>query len=263
MQRLLAAIAGLVLAISLAACGGDPEARVTAKGPLVLAAASLQDGLDEAATEWEKQGHPRPTLSFAGTSELARQVIAGAPADLFISADEKWMDDLSAKSMIRPETRTVLLGNGLVLIAPVGSTLALEPKRDFPLAQALGSGRLAMADPETVPAGRYGKEALENLRVWPAVSKRIAVAENVRLALALVARKEAPLGIVYETDARAEPKVRIVARFPKDSHKPIVYPIAVLKASTNVEAVQFRAFLLSDAGQAIFGKFGFQSPPGK
>lgn len=227
---------------------------------VVLAAASLQESLEAAADLWASRGHTKPTLSFAASSALARQVEAGAPADLFISADEEWMDTLAAKGLIRDQTRASMLGNALVLIAPANSTVALTASRGFALSSALRGGRLAMADPEGVPAGRYAKQALESLGVWNEVAGQLAAGDNVRAALALVAKGEAPLGIVYATDAAAEPKVRVVATFPAESHTPITYPIALLKTSRNGEAESFRSFLLSPEGQAVFRRYGFSTP---
>lgn len=225
--------------------------------PIVLAAASLQEGLTDAANAWAARGHPRPVISFAGAPALARQIEAGAPADLFISADEGWMDHVAAKGLIAPRTRVSFLGNRLVLIAPTSSRLRLAIGPRFALAGALGSGRLAMADPDTVPAGKYGKAALEKLGTWASVSNKVVRAENVRAALVLVERGEAPLGIVYSTDARASAKVRVVGTFPADSHPPISYPIARMTRSTNPEAEAFRRFLISDAGKTIFRRRGF------
>jgi molybdate transport system substrate-binding protein len=238
------------------------ERSAPSAAPVVLAAASMQETLEAAAKVWTHEGHAAPVLSFAASSALARQIEAGAPADLFISADEEWMDTLGAKSLIRPESRATLVGNKLVLIAPAASTIALEPGPGFPLAQALGSGKLALADPEGVPAGRYAKQALEKLGVWSAVAGQVAAGDNVRSALALVARGEAPLGIVYATDAAAEPRVRIVATFPATTHTPITYPIAVLKASRSGDAKALRAFLLSPAAQDVFRRYGFTTPRG-
>lgn len=235
------------------------QAVAAVRPPLVLAAASLQESLTAAARAWATRGHPQPVLSFGASSALARQIEAGAPADLFVSADEEWMDDVQTKGLIRPRTRLSVLGNRLVLIAPVDSRVALPIRRGFPLARALGSGRLAIADPAAVPAGKYGKAALTSLGVWPSVEAKLAPAENVRAALAFVERAEAPLGIVYETDARASKKVRVVGRFPPNSHPPISYPVAALKASTNPEAEGFRRFLVSPDGTAIFRRFGFST----
>lgn len=255
MNRLPAWFMTALLALLVVACGEKPADRP----PLVLAAASLQDALEEASTVWEAKGHAAPTLSFAATSALARQIESGAPADLFISADEKWMDEVATKGLIEPESRTDLLANRIVLIAPAGSNASIRIAPGFPLARLLGNGRLAMADPDGVPAGRYGKEALTRLEVWDSVADRVVPAENVRAALALVARGEAALGIVYTTDAMAEPGVRVVDTFPADSHVPIVYPIALLKTARSGEAEAFRTFLLSDEATAIFRKAGFET----
>ncbi len=227
------------------------------KGPLVLAAASLQESLTDAANAWTARRHPRPVISFAGSSALARQISAGAPADIFISADEPWMDDVAAKGLIRPGTRVSYISNRLVLVAPVAKVTTLTIRRGFPLAAALGTSRLAMADPDSVPAGKYGKAALTSLGVWQSVEPKVARAENVRAALALVERGEAPLGIVYATDAMAARGVRVAGIFPAASHPPITYPIARLKAAASPDAEPFRAFLVSRAGKAIFARYGF------
>ncbi len=224
---------------------------------LVLAAASLQESLGAAADAWARRGHPRPVISFAASSALARQIESGAPADMFVSADEVWMDYLAGRKLLRGGTRVPLLTNRLVLVAPAGSKLRLTIGRGFPLARALGKGRLAMADPDAVPAGKYGRQALTRLGVWHSVKSRIARAENVRAALAFVARGEAPLGIVYATDARAEPGVRVVGTFPAASHAPITYPVALLARSTSRDAEAFRRYLVSPQGKAIFRRFGF------
>lgn len=245
------------LALSLAVLLPALPACAQARGPLVLAAASMQEALTDAANRWAALRHPRPVLSFAASSALARQIEAGAKADLFISADEEWMDYVQAKTLLRPGTRARLTENRLVLIAPRSSKARLSIAPGFPLARALGNGRLAMADPAAVPAGRYGKAALEKLGVWRAVTPRIAPAENVRAALALVERGAAPLGVVYATDARASAKVRVIGVFPASSHPPIAYPIALLKTSTHAQAEAFRRFLLSREGRAILARRGF------
>ena len=249
--HLLVALVALLLA---------PPAMAQGRGPVVLAAASLQESLTEAANVWAAKGHAKPILSFAASSALARQVIAGAPADLFLSADEEWMDAVARAGLLRVGTRTTLLGNRLVLIAPAPSKVRLTPARGFPIAKALGTGRLAIADPDAVPAGKYAKAALTALGVWPSVAAKTAPAENVRAAMALVERGAAPLGIVYATDARASKSVRIVGTFPAASHPPIRYPVALLKASRNKDAAAFRAFLLSKQGRAIFARHGFSAP---
>jgi molybdate transport system substrate-binding protein len=254
MARVLHLLA-LLLAILLA-----PVATAQERGPVVLAAASLQESLTEAANAWAAKGHAKPVLSFAASSALARQAIAGAPADIFLSADEEWMDAVARAGLLRAGTRTTLLGNRLVLIAPTSSKVRLTPARGFALAKALGGGRLALADPAAVPAGKYAKAALTHLGVWAGVAGKVAPAENVRAAMALVERGAAPLGIVYATDARASKAVRIVGTFPAASHPPIRYPVALLKASRHKDAAGFRAFLLSKQGRAIFARHGFSAP---
>lgn len=259
MRRILILLVALVLiaSASLWLLQGRDEVR---KAPVILAAASLQESLEAVAKVWTAKGHPAPVLSFAGSSALARQVEAGAPADLFISADEEWMDTLAGKGLIRPQTRATMLGNSLVLIAPAASRIALDPVPGFGLAQALGSGKLALADPAGVPAGRYARQALEKLGVWDQVAGRVAAGDSVRAALALVAQGEAPLGIVYATDATAEPRVRVVATFPAASHVPITYPVAVLKTSRSPDTEALRTFLLSAQAQAMFRRYGFTKP---
>ncbi|MBN9145322.1 MULTISPECIES: molybdate ABC transporter substrate-binding protein [unclassified Novosphingobium] len=240
--------------------GATPAMAQASRGPVVLAAASLQESLNAAADTWAAQGHPRPVLSFAASSALARQIENGAPADLFLSADEEWMDHVvkAPGGRIKPGTRISLLTNSLALIAPAQSRVHLTIAPGFLLAAALGpNGRLAMGQVASVPAGKYGREALIALRVWPSVEGRVAGADSVRSAMALVSRGEAPLGIVYATDARADKKVRVVGIFPANSHKPIVYPLARLSASTNPDAEGFRRFLASSQGKAIFRAYGF------
>ncbi len=244
----------VTLLAGLLACA---PAHAAGKGPLVLAAASLQEAMNDAARAWTAKRHDAPVLSFAASSALARQIEAGAPADLFISADEEWMDYVARKALIRLPTRVRFLSNRLVLIAPAASRGMLRIGANFQLGRALGNGRLAMADPDAVPAGKYGEAALTKLGVWPSIKDRIARAENVRAALALVERGEAPYGIVYATDAIASAKVRVVGTFPPHSHPPITYPIATLRASTNPQTEAFRRFLLSREGKAIFARRGF------
>jgi molybdate transport system substrate-binding protein len=241
------AVLCLLPALLLGACGGSPAVE---RGPVVLAASSLQEAMTDAAEAWEAQGHPQPALSFAASSALARQVEQGAPADIFVSADEAWMDDLESKGLLRAGSRGDLLGNRLVMIAPKGAA---------PVALAdLGDGRLALADPEAVPAGRYAKAALETLGLWDRLADNVVPAENVRAALALVERGEAALGIVYATDALASDKVEVVEGLPADSHPPIRYPVAILAASTNPDAQALRAFLASGEARAIFERRGFE-----
>ncbi|HMH52413.1 MAG TPA: molybdate ABC transporter substrate-binding protein [Candidatus Acidoferrum sp.] len=267
--------------------------RATAQGRdvLVFAAASLKNALDDVNAEYQRQTGRKVTVSYASSPTLAKQIEAAAPADVFMSADLDWMDYLAQRRLIKPETRRKLLANRLVLVSP-GKTPGETPgetrwggetyrgglggavgapqsnsvnkaqpdvtiSHGFPLANLLGSGRLAMADPDSVPAGKYGKAALEHLGVWASVRTRIARAENVRAALALVSRGEAPLGIVYQTDAAADPKVKVVGFFPEDSHPPITYPVAAVAASTAPTTAAYLEFLRSPAAKPYFEKQGF------
>ena len=225
---------------------------------LVFAAASLQTALNAIAAEWARETGKRASFSYAASSALARQLDQGAPADLFASADLDWMDWSQQRNLIRAGTRTTLLGNSLVLIEPADrpmTELAITP--GFALAQAIGDGRLATGNPETVPVGKYAQQALTALGVWDGVRPRIAGADNVRAALQLVARGEARFGIVYGTDARTEPKVRVVGIFPASSHPPILYPFAVTAASANPDAAAFLAYLAGPAAARIFEAEGF------
>ncbi|AGK56647.1 molybdenum ABC transporter periplasmic molybdate-binding protein [Hyphomicrobium denitrificans 1NES1] len=224
----------------------------------VFAAASLKTALDAVSTAYQKSTGSKIVVSYAASSALAKQIEQGAPADIFISADLDWMDYVDKAKLIKDDTRFNMLGNRLVLIAPASSTASLKIESGFALAEALGDGRLAMADVKSVPAGKYGSAALKKLGIWDAIEPKVAQAENVRAALGLVAQGEAPFGIVYETDATAEPKVKIVGVFPDDTHPPIIYPIAVTagsKAAAPAEA--FITYLKSPEGQAAFAKQGF------
>jgi molybdate transport system substrate-binding protein len=224
---------------------------------LVFAAASLKNALDDANAEYLKQTGRKVVVSYGASPTLAKQIEAAAPADVFISADLDWMNYVAERRLIKPDTRVNFLGNRLVLIAPAGTQRDVTIAPGFPLAHLLGTGRLAMAAPDSVPAGKYGKAALEHLGVWASVQKQIARAENVRAALALVSRGEAPFGIVYQTDAAADPKVKIVGCFPEDSHPPIVYPVAALAASTAPTTAAYLEFLRSAAARPFFEKQGF------
>src|SRR5579863_2044869 len=204
-----------------------PAAMAATQDIVVFAAASLKDALDAINTDWQMATGKHATISYAASSALAKQIEAAAPADVFISADLDWMDYVAKKDLIVPASRHNLLGNSLVLIAPADAKPAdVDIKADFPLAKLLNGGKLAMADPNAVPAGKYGKAALTKLGVWDAVSGSVAAAENVRACLLLVARGEAPYGIVYKTDAAIERKVKIVGTFPAYTHPAIIYPIA-------------------------------------
>lgn len=234
---------------------GSPAA-AQPKPPLVLAAASLQESMTAAAAAWAAKGHPRPVISFAASSALARQVEAGGAADLFVSADQAWMDALAAKRLILPTTRVTFLGNRLVVVAAKGNPVRIPVRPAAALARVLTTGPLAMAD-APVPAGRYGEAALRALGVWTAVAPRVVRGDSVRAALTLVERGAAPLGIVYATDARASTAVRIAGVFPARSHPAITYPIARLAASRNPEGEAFRRFLVSREGKAVFARYGF------
>jgi molybdate transport system substrate-binding protein len=227
------------------------------KPALVFAAASLKNALDDAARQFERRGGAPVKISYAASSALAKQIESGAPADIFISADLDWMNYVEKRNLIKPATRRNLLGNRLVLIAPADSRAKVDIGPGFDLVGLLGGGRLAMADPASVPAGKYGKAALTKLGVWSAVEPHVAGAENVRAALLYVARRETPLGIVYATDAAAEPAVRIVGVFPAASYPPIIYPIALVTGSNNPVAAKFLDFLESSAARPAFEKQGF------
>lgn len=223
----------------------------------MFAAASLGDAIAAVNAAWKQRGG-RTVVSLASSSTLARQIENGAPAQVFISADLEWMDYVATRGLLESGTRRNLLGNRLVLIAPAGSRVQVSIPPGSGLADALGAnGRLALGDPRHVPAGKYAKAALTALGTWDTIAPRIAAAENVRAALALVARGEAPLGIVYETDARAEPGVRIVATFPEDLHPKIVYPAALIKGA-GPAAAAYLTFLASAEAQALFMRHGFR-----
>jgi len=231
------------------------------KPVLVFAAASLKNALDDISAQYQHDTGKTASISYAASSALAKQIEAGAPADIFISADLDWMDYLAGKNLIQANSRKTLLGNKLVLIAPVKSARPVKIKPGFPIAKLLKGGRLALADPDSVPAGKYAKAALQNLGVWDSVANSLAPGENVRATLALVARGEAPLGIVYKTDAAAEPAVKIVGTFPENSHPPVVYPIALTASSANPNAAAFLAYTESAKAKPLFRKQGFTVLP--
>ena len=223
----------------------------------VFAAASMKTALDDAARVWKTQSGKDIVATYGSTGTLAKQIAEGAPADIFISADLAWMDDVAKKNLIKPESRKNLVGNTLVLIAAAGSDLKIDLVKDSNLAASLGNEKLVVGDVKSVPAGRYAKAALENLGLWASIEPNLVMQENVRSALALVARDEAKLGIVYGSDAVAESKVQVIANFPETSHPPIVYPAAVIATSTNTDAQPFLNFLFSREAQLIFKANGF------
>jgi molybdate transport system substrate-binding protein len=246
------------LAFLIAVFSGFPSQTIAADTqPItVLAAASLTDVLQQAAKDYESATGMHVRFAFAGSMTLARQIEASKGADLFISADSESMDYLESRGLLMPGTRSDLLRNSLILIAPADSTIRLIIAPGMPIAGALHGGRLAIADPASVPAGRYGKEALTALGVWDSVKDRLAPGEDVRATLAYVARGEAPLGIVYATDARLERRVKAIGTFPPSSHAPIVYPAALI-AGGNPEAARFLAYLKGRQATSVFANFGF------
>ncbi|MCH8110831.1 MAG: molybdate ABC transporter substrate-binding protein [Proteobacteria bacterium] len=260
-RGLSGAFAGLLLAASMGTTGVGAAEPVT-----MFAAASTGAALEEVARLYEQQGGERVAIVTAATSSLARQIAAGAPADLFLSAFPDWMDFLEERGHTDAATRRALLGNTLVLVAPRGSPLDLDMNLDiepgFPLAAALGDSRLVMGDPDHVPAGIYGKQALIALGVWPDLSRRVVRTGDVVAALAFVARGEVAAGIVYETDARRSEKVRIVGRFGADTHAPIRYDLALIRERAGAAQSRFYDFLLSPAAGTVFERHGFVFRPG-
>lgn len=246
----------LVLALALLPAAGQAE-------PLrVFAAASLKPALEQVLAATDGPATGTVTASYAASSQLARQIEAGAPAAVFISADQDWMDYLAERGQVVAGSRVDLLGNALVLVAPRSSTLRLAIAPGFDLVGALGEdGRLALAQPGSVPAGRYAKAALRSLGAWEAVEPRIVATDNVRAALNFVARGEVPLGVVYRSDTVSEPSVRVVGEFPAGTHAPIVYPAAVIAGHDTPAARRLLEHLRAPAQQAIFREHGFDAPP--
>jgi len=254
LNRRKALLAAMVAAVA-AAC--SPSAMAQDKPITVFAAASMKNAVDDINAAFTKATKIKVVASYAASSALMKQVEEGAPADVFASADLDWMDYGSQKKVIRDDTRVNLLGNKLVLIAPKDSKINnVSIVRGFDLAGLIGDGRITTADVRSVPVGKYAKAALEYLGVWASVERKFAMVENVRVALTLVARGEAVLGIVYETDAKVEPNVKVVGAFPKESHPKIVYPVA-LTVTAKPEAAQYLAFLRSQAAKTVFENYGF------
>jgi molybdate transport system substrate-binding protein len=250
--RLFAAFGLLLATAPLAVAQDSVKDSVT-----VFAAASMKNALDDANAAFTRATGVKVTASYAASPALAKQIEQGAPADIFISADLKWMEYLTEHKLIKPDTRVNLLGNRLVLIAPLDSKLdKVEIAKGFDITKLAGDGRIAVADVKAVPAGLYAKAALESLGAWPAAEPKLAMAENVRATLAFVARGETPIGIVYETDAKVEPKVKIVGVFPESSHLPVIYPVAAT-ATAGPGAARYLNFLQTNAAKSIFEKYGF------
>ncbi|MFD1327244.1 molybdate ABC transporter substrate-binding protein [Mycoplana ramosa] len=252
MRLAAASVAATWLGSTTMAAPASAEDRLT-----VFAAASLKNALDAANAAWTKKTSRETTVSYGASSALAKQIEAGAPADIFISADLAWMDYVAEKKLIKDDTRSNLLGNRIVLVAPKDGAKPVKIEDGFDLAGLVGDGRLAMGAVDTVPAGKYGKAALEKLGVWQSVEAKVAGVESVRAALALVSRGEVPYGIVYQTDAAADPGVAIVGTFPDDSHPPIIYPIAILSEARSAEAGAYLDFLKSDKAAVFFTEQGF------
>jgi molybdate transport system substrate-binding protein len=247
----------LLFATIVTSGAASAPARAQSGDVLVFAAASLKNALDDVAAQWQRETGKKAVISYAASNTLIKQIEQGAPADIFMSADLDWMDYGQQKGLIRPDTRANLLGNRLVLIAPKDSTLSVTIAPGFDLAALLKGERLAMGNVDAVPAGKYGKAALEKLGAWDGVKDKVAPAETVRAALVLVSRAEAPLGIVYQTDAASDPSVKIVGTFPENSHPPIIYPIAMTKDSSKPEAQAFLAYIRSPAARPAFERQGF------
>lgn len=250
----------LCMAAALFLCFGTAQAKAAEADITVFAAASTTNALTEIAKNYEAAGNGKVALSFASSSTLAKQIENGAPADVFISANAEWMNYLEEKKLLEPGSRSDLLGNRIVFIVPASSpvpALTVSPKLD--LAAILGKdGLLAVGDPAHVPVGTYAKAALEHLKLWSQVEKRLAPAKDVRAGLALVERAESPLGIVYASDAAVSDKVRIAGIFPKDSHPNIDYPVAAVKTSKTSAAKKFMAFLSAPGSKEIWAKYGFE-----
>lgn len=254
MPTLKSAFCSVAIAMSLALV---VPARALAEKVVVVAAASLKEAMDDQARRFAATTGDKVVVSYGASNSLARQIEAGAPADIVVSADLDWMDYLEQRHLIAPGSRFDLLRNTLVLIAPAASTSTLSIGPGFGLASALGAGKLAMANPDSVPAGKYGKAALEKLGVWSSVEKQVVGAENVRAALALVSRGEASFGIVYQTDALADRGVRVIDAFPPESYPPIVYPAGRLASSKSSAAKSLLDYLRSPPAAAVWEQYGF------
>ncbi len=254
MQRSLSVLMLILIALS-------PCAVTAASPPTIFAAASLKPALDELAA-LGLLGATTPRLVYAASSALARQIEQDAPADVYISADEDWMDDLARHDAIVAASRHDLLGNALVLVALKTSSIEVDLAKPQSLRDALGKdGRLSIALPKAVPAGRYAQQSLTALGLWDGIESRLAMTQDVRAALKLVVAGEAPLGIVYRSDAVSEPLVRVVTTFPTTSHKPIVYPVAIPRRHDTAAARALLAALESPRAQAVFRRYGFDAPP--
>ncbi|HEX5212347.1 MAG TPA: molybdate ABC transporter substrate-binding protein [Pseudolabrys sp.] len=253
MNKMIKILASLFALLSVSLPAAQAQEQIT-----VFAAASLKNALDDTNAAFTKATGVKVTASYEASSSLAKQIEAGAPADVFISADLRWMDYVAGKKLIKDDTRVNLLGNKLVLIAPKDSKLDhVAIGQGFDIAKLAGDARIAVADVKAVPAGLYAKAALEKLGSWAAAEPKLAQAENVRATLAFVARGETPIGIVYETDAKIEPKVKIAGVFPDGSYPPVTYPVAVTASAKSPAAASYVKFLAGSTAKTIFEKYGF------
>jgi molybdate transport system substrate-binding protein len=253
----LLGVAGLLAAALLTTGPLTTVARAQSGDVVVFAAASMKNALDAINAAWQKESGKKAAISYASSSALAKQIESGAPAQVFISADLDWMDYVEKKNLIKADTRSNLLGNRIVLIAPKDKAQKVDIKPGFDLAKVLGDGRLAMGNVDAVPAGKYGKAALEKLGVWDKVANKVAQSENVRAALLLVSRGEAAAGIVYQTDAAADPNVTIIGTFPEDTHPPIIYPAALTADAKSPDAAAFLNYMKSAKAKPLFEAQGF------
>jgi molybdate transport system substrate-binding protein len=249
--RLLVVLAALLLA---------PPARAQSEPIRLYAAATLKTALDAIAADWQRGGGAPVVLVYGPTPALAKQIENGAPADIYFSADPDWMDYLAQRQLIRAGTRTDLLSNRLVLIGAKDATPAPPINAGFPLAALVGAGPLAMCNPMHHPAGRYGRISLERLGLWSAVADKVAIAEDVRVAVTMVGRGDAPLAVVFATDAAEDQRVRVIGSFPDNSHPPIVYPVALVAASRQPDAARLLDYLKSPAASATFERLGYLTP---
>jgi molybdate transport system substrate-binding protein len=256
-RKLLGRLLGVAAALLLGSAMPQTPAQAQGGDLVVFAAASMKNALDSVNAQWKKETGKSAKISYASSSALAKQIENGAPAQVFISADLAWMDYIAKKNLVRADTRSNLLGNRIVLIAPKDQAKAVDIKPGFDLAKVIGDGRLAMANVDSVPAGKYGKASLEKLGIWPSVAGKLAQAENVRAALLLVSRGEAPAGIVYQTDAASDKGVIIIGRFPEDTHPPIIYPIALMAGATHPDAAALLAYIKSAKAKPLFEAEGF------
>lgn len=258
MKRKISHISWFLLALVMVLFAGTFQPATAKDSAIIFAAASTTNAVTDIITLFSRKGAGEVTPSFASSSTLAKQIENGAPADVYLSANSKWMDYLAKKDLVEPATRYNLLSNRIVLIAPADSTIdQVEIRPGFGLSDLLGDGYLAMGDPDHVPAGIYGKQALESLDVWSGIETRIARQKDVRSALALVERGESPLGVVYATDAAISDRVRVVGVFPEESHPKIVYPVAIIKGNETQASRAFLDFLKSDEAGDVFESYGF------